>query len=286
MLFRATDNKCEIFISLWEWCPTWCQWCSITNKKTSFRSTEEIKESIDFANIFFDKNFSFFLYSTNNLKNPYLWEIIDYIKKIWKYYRIQIPINSSKKDIIHFKNQEFIISKRIKTKEELKEFFKSFQEFYNEKNIIINYDLLLETKFISVLEKILKINFTKNKDLTFSGKINNIFINIRELYDIDFKEKYVKNLKIKNCFSLDSFEIKNQEIIIKDHIEIDKNLNINFHNPLCYLWNHKISNLKRRKEEIIQDFQNYKFFLEKHNFDFEKNCFSCIQKWFSYENVL
>lgn len=285
MLFRATDNKCEIFISLWEWCPTWCQWCSITNKKTSFRSIEEIKESIDFANIFFDKNFSFFLYSTNNLKNPYLWDIIKYINKSGKSYRIQIPINSSKEDINNLKNQEFVISKRIKTKEELKEFFKSFKEFYKEK-IILNYDLLLEKKFIQVLEKILKIQFTENSDWTFSCQINNIFINIRELYEINFKEKSIKNLKIKNCFSLESFEIKNEEIIIKDHIEIDKNLNINFHNPLCYLWNHKISNLKRTKEQIIKDFQNYTIFLEKHNFDFEKNCFSCINKHFSYENVL
>lgn len=285
MLFRAIDNKCEIFISLWEWCPTWCQWCSITNKKTSFKSLKEIKESIDFSNIFFDKNFSFFLYSTNNLENNFLNEITDYINKIWKKYRIQIPINSIKKNISYLKNQEFIISKRIKTKEELKEFLKSFQEFYKEK-IILNYDLLLEKRFIQVLEKILKIQFIENTDWTFSGKINNIFINIRELYEINFKEKSVKNLKIKNCFSLESFEVKNKEIIIKDHIEIDKNLNINFHNPLCYIWNHKISNLKRTKEQIIRDFQNYKFFLEKHNFNFEKNCFSCINKNFSYENVL
>ena len=73
------------------------------------------------------------------------------------------------------------------------------------------------------LEKILKTHLLKNSDLTYSKRINdNIFMNIRELYNINYKQEKVENLKISSCFSLESFEVQKNYILIKDHIEIDE----------------------------------------------------------------
>jgi hypothetical protein len=67
--------------------------------------------------------------------------------------------------------------------------------------------------------------------------------------------------------------------LINDHIEIDENLGITFHNPLCYLGQHKISNLNKKDDEIIQNIKEFNTHIS--NFpsnDFSKNCFDCITK--------
>lgn len=287
MLFYSQDNKTEIFISLWVWCPTWCQWCQITNQKVRFKSLQDMRKSLDFINLFFDKNFSIFLYSTDNLKNPNLQEILTYLGTIWRKFRVQIPINSKKQDLENLKtgkNNEFIISKKIFSKEDFIMLIQSIKDFHKQNDFIINYDILLEKKFIKALEKILKTHLLKNSDLTYSKRINdNIFMNIRELYNINYKQEKVENLKISSCFSLESFEVQKNYILIKDHIEIDEEWNLTFHNPLCYLWNHKISNLKRSTDYIISDFIKYKTHLEKLNYNFEKNCYKCVKIGYNYQ---
>lgn len=287
ILFKSSNKKTEIFISIWEWCPTWCQSCAKTIKKIKHNSLVDIKEQIDLTNKISDENFSYFLYGTNILENKNITEIKNYLKLINRKYRIQIPIEANinnisqiiDKDIIN----EFVISKKISSINELKLLINSIKEFYKQNNIIINYDILINKNLILVLEKILKINFNKNNDNTFSKTIWNINLNLRELYNINYKEKKIENLNINSCFVYDSFKIYNNFIEVLDHYEIDKNFDLSFHNPLCFIWNNKITNLKQNNTEIINNFTKYKnHYLEKLNSDFEKNCFKCISTWFDY----
>ncbi len=285
-LFISKNQKTEIFISVWEWCPTWCQSCSQTIKKNKNYGLKDIQNQIEIWDKISDKNFVFFLYWTNNLENDKIFEIIKYIKQKNRNIRLQIPLEAKKEQIDIFKNltHEFVISSKIDNKIQLIKFLKSLKDMHKN-NFIINYDLLIKNEYIKILEKSLKIEFEKNDDLTYSKKLWNIFLNLRELYFINSKEKKVENLKIKSCFAYESFEIKDNNILINDHLEIDKNLNVIFHNPLCFIWNNKITNLKQTNEKIISDFKKYKnHYLAKLNSDFEKNCFKCIQTWFRYDD--
>lgn len=282
-LFISKNSKTEIFLSIWEWCPTWCQSCSETIKKNRNFKLDDLKKQIDISNNVSDSWFSYFLYWTNNIKNEYILEIIKYIQKLERNCRVQIPIESKNNDLKIYKNiiNEFVISKKIENKDDLIKLINSIKEFYN-KDIILNYDLLIKDEFVKVLEKILKINFEENNSAK-AIKIWNIIINTRELYNINTKEKKIENLNIKSCFAYDSFEINWSNIIINDHFEVDKDLNVIFHNPLCFIWNNKISNLEKNEEDIINDLNKYKnHYLEKLNNDFENNCYKCISTWFDY----
>lgn len=282
-LFISKNSKTEIFLSIWEWCPTWCQSCSETIKKNRNFKLDDLKKQIDISNSVSDSWFSYFLYWTNNIKNEYILEIVKYIQKLERNCRVQIPIESKNNDLKIYKNiiNEFVISKKIENKDDLIKLINSIKEFYN-KDIILNYDLLIKDEFVKVLEKILKINFEENNSAK-AIKIWNIIINTRELYNINTKEKKIENLNIKSCFAYDSFEINWSNIIINDHFEVDKDLNVIFHNPLCFIWNNKISNLEKNEEDIINDLNKYKnHYLEKLNNDFENNCYKCISTWFDY----
>lgn len=282
-LFISKNSKTEIFLSIWEWCPTWCQSCSETIKKNRNFKLDDLKKQIDISNSVSDSWFSYFLYWTNNIKNEYILEIVKYIQKLERNCRVQIPIESKNNDLKIYENiiNEFVISKKIENKGDLIKLINSIKEFYN-KDIILNYDLLIKDEFVKVLEKILKINFEENNSAK-AIKIWNIIINTRELYNINTKEKKIENLNIKSCFAYDSFEINWSNIIINDHFEVDKDLNVIFHNPLCFIWNNKISNLEKNEEDIINDLNKYKnHYLEKLNNDFENNCYKCISTWFDY----
>ena len=287
-LFKSTDNKTEIFICIWEWCPTWCQSCYKTIKENKEYKLEKLKQQIDISNEISDENFSYFLYWTNNIQNPEIIRIISYIKSLSRNLRIQLPFETTKLDLKNLLkenfNNEYVISRKIDNKDLLKIFIKSLWEFHNNQ-IIINYDLLIKEDYISLLERILKKKFNVNNDWPLYLKLWNLNINLRVLYSINYKEKKVQDLWINSCFVYDSFNINNDYIEVVDHYEVDENLDVCFHNPLCYIWNNKIANLKHTNKEIISNFLEYKnHYLKNLNSDFEKNCFKCITSGFRYKD--
>lgn len=287
-LFQSSNSKTEIFICIGKWCPTWCQSCGKAVLKNSSYSLSDLQKQIDISHINSDENFSYFLYGTNNISNPEIKNIVTYIINLWRNYRIQLPLWTKKEEIVNLvikeSLNEFVVSQKISSINSVKEVIKNIQEFYQVPNIVVNYDLLIDLKFIPAFEKILKCHFNKNIDNTYSAKISNIHLNFRELYIINYRLHKIDNLWITSCFSNNSFDVNEKNILIYDHYEIDENLDVMFHNPLCFIGNNKISNLEFSQDRIIENFTQYKnHYLKKLNNDFPKTCFSCISNGFRYD---
>jgi hypothetical protein len=80
--------------------------------------------------------------------------------------------------------------------------------------------------------------------------------------------------------------LKQNSIEIIDHYEVDKNLHIMFHNPLCYIWKNKVTHLWQKKEKILSDFRKYTdLHLSKFTNNYTRACFTCITHPFDYRNA-
>ena len=289
-IFQTKNSWAEIFIQLWAGCPTNCQSCKITKMEIRYYSLKEVKKQIDLGNEIADEKFSFFLYWTDNKKNPHLNEIANYIKSIGREYKIQIAIDTKREDIEkiikdNMKNSlnKFIISKKIKNKQDINKLIESFKNLRWIRNTFFNYDLLIDLKYKNVFEKIFKKKFKKESEWIYFLDWANIKLYIRSLYFINYKEKKIENLNLKNCLIYDSFNINDEIIEVIDHFEIDEKLDITFHNPLCYIWQPKISNIWKPKSMILQDFLKYKNnYLKKFSKNMNKSCFECITNNYHY----
>ena len=286
-IFKSKNQHCDIFICLWEWCPTWCQSCPKTVQKTSFIPFSILKNQIDASHSLSDTWFWYFLYGTDNLKHPEIETILAYLRSLKRNYRVQINPNTPFSHLAHMRQtsglHEFVISKKVSTQHELKEIFESFQTLHNHENIIINYDLLIDDTYIPFLEKILRCQFIKESENIHTSKIHNFYLNLRKLYTINYKNKSVENLHLKHCIIQASFQINENHIEIHDHYEIDKNLDICFHNPLCFLGNNKIANTSLHpSQEIITLFWKYRDYLGQFKDNFHTSCFACIHRGFDY----
>lgn len=240
---------------------------------------------IDASDIICDSPFEYFLYGTDVISHPNFSDICTYISHKHRDYKIQIPLespyNKLQEKVENYKSSNFVISKKIQSKQDLSRFFTSIKS-YHKSDIIMNYDLLIKKEYIPLIEKILQRSFSINSDMTYKLQIGNIYINLRELYFINPIDKKIDNLTINKCFSQSSFSIEKDHIKIYDHLEVTKDLKLTFHNPLCFIGQHMISSLTRTHSQIISDFERYKIFLPKANSDFSKDCFSCIKNKFHY----
>ena len=293
-LFTSKNQWAEIFISIWEWCPTWCQSCSKTLKPNKSLKLADIQNAIDTSHSLSDKNFSYFLYGTNNITNPEIKSITQYIESLSRNYKIQIPLDTKYLDITHLLPSPerggtegwvsiFIVSKKITQKREILEVISSIKEFFWKENVFVNYDFLIDLKYKAVFESILKKEFEKESEWIYHLDMKNIRICLRSLYNINYKEKKVENLNLNSCLVYDSFDIGTESIDIDDHIEIEPNLDVTFHNPLCYIGYPKISNIWQERGVILKNFSRYKNeYLAELNSDMENSCFECIRKGFDY----
>jgi len=289
MVFFTSNNPgAEIFVSVGTGCPTWCQSCHKTIKKNSSLSLDEIIYQIQSWHDLSDNNFSFFIYGNDALKNPHIWATIKYIKKLKRQVKIQIPTYTQYAQLIDFIDKNyisiFVISKKIESKQEVQDIITSIKELYKKDNIFVNYDLLIDLQYKQVFEKIFN-TVSIEEDWIFSITAKNIKITLRSLYYINYKHKKIENLNLKSCMIYDSFHIHKNRIEILDHFEIEPNGDITFHNPLCYIGQPKVTNIKKSNPRILSDFKKYKeFYLNSLNHDLEKNCFKCITKKYSYDN--
>lgn len=280
-LFLPQNSDKEVFISIWKWCFTNCQSCLKAKEKVSFLDIKKIKEIINISCKKIDLKFDFFLYWTETLKHPNLKEIISEIEQNNKSYKLQITSNTKKEDFncLNIKKIKLVLSKNIENKKELIWIINSIKEFYWDMNFSLNIDLLIDLNYINYFEKILKTEKKKEMDWIYFIESKNIKIYFRKKYFINHKNKQIDNLWINQCLINENFELKWSKIIINDHIEIDENLDLTFHNPLCYLWSHKISNLNKKNDEIIENIREFNSHISKiSSNNFSKTCFDCITK--------
>lgn len=280
-LFLPQNSEKEVFISVWKWCFTNCQSCIKAKEKVSFLNIKLIKNIINKSCEKIDNNFDFFLYWTEVLKHPKINEIIKEIENKNKSYKIQITSMTKKKDFEKLKSDLFkvVLSKNIEEKKDLIWIIESIKEFYWDTKFSLNIDLLIDLKSINYFEKILKTPKKKESNWIYYIQNKNIKIYFRQKYFINYNNKKIDNIGITKCLINNNFKLKWNHILINDHIEIDENLGITFHNPLCYLGQHKISNLNKKDDEIIQNIKEFNTHIS--NFpsnDFSKNCFDCITK--------
>lgn len=289
-LFRWNNPWTEIFICVWKRCPTGCPSCYKTRLSQEIYPLEKVQKQIDISHELSDSSFSYFLYGTDIFQVEII-DIIRYITSIWRKYRLQIPLEAEPDRVESFfldtnTTHEMVISKKIEDIASLKQSFMSIAWFYNQKKFRVNYDLLIPKIWIPTFESLLKIRFIQNDDLTYSAQLWKIMINIRELYVINPQKKCIDQLAIKTCFSNDAFEVYDDHIEIMDHFEIDENLDICFHNPLCYIGKNKIANMSAEAETIIHFFKKYKYtYLKNLEWDFKHNCYTCIKHGFQYDSI-
>lgn len=285
-LFLPKNKENEVFISTWKWCFTNCQSCLKAKEKVSFLEYKKIENIIDITEKKINWPFEYFLYWTEVLKHPELDKIISKIKSKWQNYKLQITSHNTPNDFHNIKDNflKLVLSKNIEDKKDLLGILESIKAFNNNKRFHLSIDLLINLELIKYFEQLLKVKKIKENEWIHFIKKWNITLYFRNKYNINYSDKNIDNIGIKKCLISENFEIKWDKIQFNDHIEIEENLDLTFHNPLCYLWKHKISNLCRNQHEIISDIKKFNSHINNFSWDeFSKTCFDCITKnRFSY----
>lgn len=134
--------------------------------------------------------------------------------------------------------------------------------------------------FVKLLEKYFNIKKKKEDYYTIWNNTIKIF------------NKNWERRKLRNCFFYNSIEINDWKIIFWDNfyiscLEILINWDIRAHEPPCWFWNIRISNIYKSKKEIVKDFivfNNYinNFNLSYPNLSQDKICNICIMKHYIY----
>lgn len=151
-----------------------------------------------------------------------------------------------------------------------------------------NFDLVI--KFL----KILKFNKDFNI-LNLKKEWNCIEFYIWKNIYFKFFITDSERLKIKNCFFHKSIFIKNWKIDFSKifylwYLEILLSWDFRVHEPPCWFWDLVISNVFRKNEQILQDFENFSEYIEDLNNLRNKHsqgeiCKICKDKKFHYEKI-
>lgn len=295
MIFSSKTNYIEFFIKIWKKCPTACSNCSYANSNLDFFDLKNIFERIDYwKNIFEWKEFIYFLYWVDFLEHPKMFEILDYVKKINRKFKIQISLIDleEKKDILNnlYKKYGFFeitIANEVNTISDIKKVLKALSIFSKIKKLRFNFDIIIDLVknklFIDNLKKLFwnyKID-NVHKNLTFDD-IWNINLGITQKFDIDWKLKKINNLWYDKCIMDDLFEIKDDIIYFNDHLELDYDWNFMLHTPLCFLAYIKIAHKNDSNVIILDKFKKFKNSVLKIRGNMWKKCFECIKtNWLS-----
>ncbi len=297
-LFFSESDEVEIFIKLWEKCPTACNSCSYAHADLKFYDKEVISKNIKDAVSLTWPNIRFFLYGTDSLKSSDLKEILDLIYNLWRTAMIQLDfynIDANNKLLselsLEYNWIEFLIARMIKNKDDLICLLESFKRHTKEyPNIYFRYDIIIDIKkywkafelILKMLKNVVHSNMHDNYSFTL-GKISGC---ISKAIQIDVFNKRINDVSFKSCVLKNFFAIKEWWIQLFDSIEIDQEGNIRIHTPLCFLWDIKISNIKFSQEKIMIDFSSFEDFLLSRNYsDMWKACYECINTPYKYKEV-
>ena len=295
-LFYSESNEIEVFIKLWEKCPTACNSCSFANAKEQFYDYKIINKLIDSAVLLTWDNIRFFLYWTDTLMHPELENILDHVYLRGRVAMIQLDYYSieNKMDLLNslkmnYPQIEFLIARMIKNKDDFSNLllsFKNHTKLYP--TIHFRYDIIIDTykypKAFEIMLRKMKGVVESNMHDNYSFTFGSVSWCLSKAITINPKEKKVDNVSFKGCVLDKFYNVGTDRVDLFDSIEIDNDGNFRIHTPLCFLWDLKISNISFSNKKIINDFRDFKKFLRGRDYsDMWKACYKCIKTPYSFK---
>lgn len=291
------SDKPHVSIKIWSWCQAWCD-CDFSYKKIKnivLYKKDSIIRNVDYISDNFSLDFEIFLVWLNLLKYDEIEEILDYIIKKWRKFKLQIPHNMDKEDystlsFLYKKYGSFDCSvpKTIDTYIDLSNLI-SYINDLKKINISwkIYFDIFLDiNKYKKIIETIISKLSTNKSNNIYNCIIWKYFdLKFHDLsWKIDNENQVISNLQRDKCLMKDYFYLDNSKIFLYDHIEVWPNWAFTFHDNLCYLWHFEISNTSFSNFEIISHFDKYKDYLNNITkcWKLSDQCYKCIKNQYNY----
>lgn len=294
-LFITDTNEIEIFIKLWDKCPTACLNCWYANAPLKFYDINIIKKNIYSCLNITSNNIRFFLYWVDTFSCDYLEELLDYIYSFWRKVLIQIDYRKIiwMKDYINlliskYSWIEFLIARTIQDKIDLSLIIQSIKFVSsNFTSTTFRYDLIINTEKYGKIFNLLINKFSSVQDINmhdnYSFYLNNISWSISKEISIDSKNSIINNISFKDCVLKSFFLIEWNKINLFDSIEVDFDWNFRIHTPICFLWDIKISNINFSNKKILDDFSKFNLYINSRDYSVMwKSCYDCIKSPYVY----
>lgn len=289
-------------IKIWEWCPASCTDCRFNldyMKKTKQFSLDNILNRISLVDKKFEKSFNLVFWNQDILNHKDIIEIIRAWLLTGREIRFQIDFDIKKEHLLLLKKIEnefgvdkidikiakntrliennlaerlMVLIKLLSKNTNFKVFIDLFIDFEKQWNIANSF----YNKFSNnVSENEYNFNIWKNINLKFHNYS----------WYLDRKNKCFVNMPRTSCQQLEQIKLENNNIFLKDSLDVYDNWDLFLHDNLCNIWDIRISNLYLDDNEIYNNFTLYLEHLNKlkskHNNQSDM-CFECTRKWFKY----
>lgn len=259
----------NVLIRLAIWCPTKCPTCKDSKVSQSIftKNTSDILYNILLLKkIDFDVCV-FFGGDMNMCDNLYVY--VDFFQRLFPNKELQIQVDPTKYNphFDNYKKVKFISYIMVQKSQQLHELKEKIKMQYGKKLI-------------------LSLNLSQYMTEDISSFIH-IFRKKNELDVWRYWEHFWKNISYQKCLLKESFSFSERQLSIEDQsIEIHYNWDLSVHNNVCNRWGHILSNIRKEKNNILNDFMNYDMFLKQQiNITDNQyvNCKLCIKNNYEYK---
>ncbi len=295
IIFTSPAKAPEIFIKLGEKCPTKCSGCFYGTIWNEDYDAQKIVHLIEYAHKVTSPNFVYFLYGVDTILHTNLNIYLEKITDIWRWVVLQInDVSFFEKEYLHtlhtlsksYSNLYFLLSKNINSMKEFLEFLKIAKTLEQMGIESIRYDMSLDyEKLLPLIRNISWIEITQSADyFNYEFIFKNIRGSISSKVTNNIAQHSLDGCNFETCIYPDFFSLENGNVEMKDMIEFDIAWYIRIHHPVCFLSDIKISHIRHSWQEIFQHFVQSEHYFKKYSSgSMKKNCFECIQNWYSFE---
>ncbi len=295
IIFTSSAKAPEIFIKLGEKCPTKCSGCFYGTVWNQDYDSQKILDNIVYANEVTTENFVYFLYWVDTILHTNLDIYLEKIKELSRWVVLQINDASFfEKEYLQrlhslskiYPEMHFLLSKNINSLKEFLDFLKIAKMLEHMNIDTVRYDMSLDfEKLLPLIRKTSWIQITKSEDyFNYEFLYKGIHGSISSKVTNNKAKESLDGCNFETCIYPDFFNLENGELEMKDMIEFDIEWYIRIHHPVCFLSDIKISHIRYTREEIFRHFlKSEQYFMKYSSWSMKKNCFDCIQSWYSFE---